>query len=339
MERPATTHVEPSDVTAPSAPAAPAEFVRLRPLEDGPDEGRPHADASLADASQGDTRHEVIVPGPGEPASARPEAARSVPAQPGAAESLPAEPVPAESVPAESVPAGAVPAEPGTSGSGATAAVDTEDEGHHVFELPRIRALLVHALPRFFEGVIAPVLVFYAALTLLGLNGALVAAVAWVYGGIAYRYLRGHPVPGMLMLAAVGVTVRAGLSAATGSAVVYFLQPTLGTLLVSMSFLASVPLGRPLAMKLARDMAPIPDAFLKHGRVHRFFLRISLLWSMVLFTNVLVSVWMLFNQSIGTYLWLRTSIVAALGAVGVGISVWGFRRLLRHINWKPAGSA
>ncbi|GGV27731.1 hypothetical protein GCM10010182_58240 [Actinomadura cremea] len=269
------------------------------------------------------------MPGPGEPASARPEAARSVPAQPGAAESVPAEPVPAEPVPAE----------PGTSGSGATAAVDTEGEGHHVFELPRVRALLVHALPRFFEGVIAPVLVFYAALTLLGLNGALVAAVAWVYGGIAYRYLRGHPVPGMLMLAAVGVTVRAGLSAATGSAVVYFLQPTLGTLLVSMSFLASVPLGKPLAMKLARDMAPIPDAFLKHGRVHRFFLRISLLWSMVLFTNVLVSVWMLFNQSIGTYLWLRTSIVAALGAVGVGISVWGFRRLLRHINWKPAGSA
>ena len=125
-------------------------------------------------------------------------------------------------------------------------------------ELPRIRALLLHALPRFVEGVVAPVVVFYAALAMLGLNGALVAAVAWVYGGIVFRYLRGHPVSGMLLLAAVGVTVRAGLAAATHSAVVYFLQPTLGTLMVSMAFLASVPLGRPLAMKLARDMAPIP---------------------------------------------------------------------------------
>lgn len=299
MERPATTHTEPSAVTAPSAPAAPAEPVRHRHahLEDAV-LGEARAEEARAD----DGRHGTIVPGPGGPASA---------------ETAPSAPEPA----------------------GATAAQDEEGEGHHVFELPRIRALLVHALPRFFEGVIAPVLVFYAALTLLGLNGALVAAVAWVYGGIAYRYLRGHPVSGMLMLAAVGVTVRAALSAATGSAVVYFLQPTLGTLIVSMSFLASVPLGRPLAMKLAKDMAPIPEAFLKHGRVHRFFLRISLLWAMVLFTNVLVSVWMLFNQSIGTYLWLRTSIVAALGAVGVGISVWGFKRLLRHINWKPAGSA
>ncbi|WP_233617585.1 MULTISPECIES: VC0807 family protein [Actinomadura] len=298
MERPATTHTEPSAVTAPSAPAAPAELVRPphAHLEDAV-----LAEARAAEARADDGRHGAIVPEPGGPASA--EAASSGPAP-----------------------------------AGATAAQD-EDEGHHVFELPRIRALLVHALPRFFEGVIAPVLVFYAALTLLGLNGALVAAVAWVYGGIAYRYLRGHPVSGMLMLAAVGVTVRAGLSAATGSAVVYFLQPTLGTLIVSMSFLASVPLGKPLAMKLAKDMAPIPEAFLKHGRVHRFFLKISLLWSMVLFTNVLVSVWMLFNQSIGTYLWLRTSIVAALGAVGVGLSVWGFKRLLRHIDWKPAGSA
>ncbi|MGH3242174.1 MAG: VC0807 family protein [Spirillospora sp.] len=210
---------------------------------------------------------------------------------------------------------------------------------HHGFELPRVTALLMHALPRFVEGVIAPVAVFYAALTLLGLNGALVAAVAWVYGGIIYRFVRGHPVSGMLMLAAVGVTVRAATAAATHSAVVYFLQPTLGTLIISLSFLASVPLGRPLAMKLARDMAPIPEAFLKHARVHQFFLRISLLWSMVLFTNVAVSLWMLFNESISMYLWFRTGIVAGLGAIGVAVSVWGFRRVVRHVNREPAPAA
>jgi hypothetical protein len=208
--------------------------------------------------------------------------------------------------------------------------------GHHVFELPRMTAMLVHALPRFVEGVIAPVAVFYAALMLLGLNGALVAAVAWVYGGIIYRYVRGHPVSGMLMLAAVGVTVRAALAAATQSAVIYFLQPTLGTLCVSLAFLASVPLGKPLAMKLAKDMAPIPDAFYKHDRVHRFFLKISLLWSGVLLANVGVSLWMLFNESISMYLWIRTGIVAGLGVIGIAVSVWGFKRVVRHINREPA---
>lgn len=222
---------------------------------------------------------------------------------------------------------------------GATKAGEAQGGGHHTFELPRLRALLIHALPRFVEGCIAPVVVFYTALVLLGLTGALVAAVAWVYGGIVYRYVRGHPVSGMLMLAAIGVTVRAGLAAATHSAVVYFLQPTLGTLCVSMAFLASVPLGRPLAMKLAKDMAPIPDAFYKHARVHKFFLRISLLWSAVLLANVGVSLWMLFSQSISMYLFIRTGIVAALGAIGIAVSVWGFKRLVHRVNREPAAPA
>lgn len=202
----------------------------------------------------------------------------------------------------------------------------------HGFELPRLTAMLRHALLPFVEGVVGPVAVFYAALVLLGLNGALIAAVGWVYVGIVWRVLRGQAVSGMLLLAALGVTVRAGLAAVTGSAVVYFLQPTLGTLLVSMTFLASVPLRRPLAQKLATDMMPLPEAFLAHVRVQRFFLRISLLWSLVFLVNAVVSLWMLFHESIHTYLWVRTSLVAALGAAAVLVSIWGFRRCLRHVN-------
>ncbi|WP_157431185.1 VC0807 family protein [Actinomadura hibisca] len=210
--------------------------------------------------------------------------------------------------------------------------------GHCAFEMPRLTAMLRHALPRFVEGVIAPVAVFYAAFALLGLNGGLAAAVTWVYGGILWRRLRGHAVSAMLVLAALGVTVRAGLAAVTHSAVVYFLQPTLGTLLVAMTFLASVPLGRPLAQKVATDMVPMPEAFLRHDRVRRFFLRISLLWSLVFFVNAALSLWMLFSQSIGVYLWVRTGLVAALGAVAVVVSVWGFRRCLHHVNAAGAGN-
>ncbi|ACY98169.1 MULTISPECIES: VC0807 family protein [Thermomonospora] len=206
----------------------------------------------------------------------------------------------------------------------------------HGFELPPLTVMLRCALPRFIEGVIAPVAVFYAAFVLLGLNGGLVAAVLWVYGGIAWRKVRGHPVPGMLLLAALGVTVRAALAAATGSPVVYFLQPTLGTLLVSMTFLASVPLNRPLAQKIATDMVPMPEAFLRQERVRRFFLRISLLWALVFAANAAISLWVLFHESIGTYLWVRTGLVTALGAAAAGVSILGFNRCLRHVGAAPA---
>jgi hypothetical protein len=214
--------------------------------------------------------------------------------------------------------------------------VNSSRSHHNGFELPRLTAMLRHALPHFVEGVIAPVAVFYAALVLLGLNGALIAAVSWVYVGILWRVARRLPVSGMLMLAALGVTIRAVLAAATGSAVVYFLQPTLGTLLVSMTFLASVPMRRPLAQKLATDMVPLPEAFLAHVRVRQFFLRISLLWSLVFLVNALISLWMLFHESIGTYLWVRTSLVAALGTAAVLISLIGFRRCLRHVTTETA---
>jgi hypothetical protein len=196
--------------------------------------------------------------------------------------------------------------------------------------------MLRHALPNFIEGVIAPVAVFYAALVLLGFHGALIAAVGWVYTGVLWRVVRRRPVSGTLMLAAVGVTIRAVLAAATGSVVVYFLQPTLGTLLVSMSFLCSVPLRRPLAQKIATDMVPMPDAFLEHDRVRQFFLRISLLWSLVFLVNSLISLWLLLHQSIGFFLWVRTSIVAVLGAAAVAVSVLGFRRLLHNVNAERA---
>jgi hypothetical protein len=102
-----------------------------------------------------------------------------------------------------------------------------------------------------------------------------------------------------------------------------------------MAFLASVPLRRPLAQKVATDMVPMPEAFLRHARVRQFFLRISLLWSLVFFTNALFSLWMLFHESIGTFLWVRTSVVALLGAAAAAVSVLGFRRCLRHVNGEP----
>jgi hypothetical protein len=208
-----------------------------------------------------------------------------------------------------------------------------------VFEMPRLTILLRHALPRFVEGVLAPVAVFYAALVVLGFHGALIAAVGWVYVGVLWRLVRRRPVPGTLLLAAIGVTARAVVSAVTGSVVIYFLQPTFGTLIVSMTFLASVPLGKPLAQKLAVDMVPLPDAFLEHERVRQFFLRISLLWSMVLLANVGITLWLLLSQSIGVFLWVRTGVVAGLGAAAIAVSIFSFRRLLRRVNAERAHSA
>ncbi|WP_248960610.1 VC0807 family protein [Sphaerisporangium perillae] len=200
------------------------------------------------------------------------------------------------------------------------------------FTLPRITALLRQAVPKLLEGVVAPLAVFYTALAVLGLDGALVAAVTWVYAGVLWRVVRRRPVPGTMMLAAIAITARAALGWWTGSAVVYFLQPELGTICISMAFLASVRLNRPLVQKLTLDYIHLPSAVLRHERVRRFFARITLLWAFVLLANSAVSIWLLLHQSIGTYLLVRTSVVAAISGVAVGVSIYAFRRVLRRLH-------
>ncbi|MGW4643756.1 VC0807 family protein [Sphaerisporangium sp. NPDC004334] len=200
------------------------------------------------------------------------------------------------------------------------------------FTLPRITALFRQAVPRLLEGVVAPLAVFYTALAVLGLDGALVAAVSWVYAGVLWRVVRRRPVPGTMLLAAIAITARAALGWWTGSAVVYFLQPELGTICISMAFLASVRLNRPLVQKLTLDYIHLPSAVLRHERVRRFFARITLLWAFVLLANSAVSIWLLLHQSIGTYLLVRTSVVAAISGVAVGVSIYAFRRVLHRLH-------
>ncbi|GAB2852780.1 hypothetical protein GCM10022221_60290 [Actinocorallia aurea] len=205
----------------------------------------------------------------------------------------------------------------------------------HGFTLPPFGQMLRHAAPRFTEGVLAPVAVFYLALLALGQTGAVFVAVGWVFAAIAWRAVRRQPVPGTLFLAAIGVCARAALAFGTGDPRLFFLQPTLGTLAVGAVFLCSVPLGRPMAQKVATDLVPLPPEFLAHAGVRRFFLRISLLWALVFFTNALFSLWLLFHESLETFLLLRTSVVALLWIAAAAVTLIGFRRAMTLATARP----
>ncbi|MBG0828630.1 hypothetical protein HS041_12710 [Planomonospora sp. ID67723] len=209
---------------------------------------------------------------------------------------------------------------------------------HQPFALPRLTVLARQAAPRLLEGVVAPLAVFYAALAALGENGAMIAAAAWVYTGIGWRLVRRVRVPATMFLAALAITLRTMIGLWSGSTVVFFLQPELGTICISMVFLASVRLRHPLVQKLTLDYVHLPSAVLRNERVRRFFARITLLWAFVLLANSTVSIWLLLHQSIGTYLLIRTSAVAAITGTAAAFSVWAFRRVLRRLQHDPAAA-
>src|SRR4051812_1211480 len=170
------------------------------------------------------------------------------------------------------------------------------------FQIPRLRTLASHALPAMIESSFIPLGLFYLAMWAAGLWVALVVALLWSYGALLRRLVTGAHIPGLLLIGAVGLTARTVLAFLTGSVLVYFLQPVLTTVGIAAVFLFSIPAGRPLAERLARDFCPFPDGMLARPPVRRFFARITLLWAFVQLSNAAVTLWLLLTRSVATYM-------------------------------------
>lgn len=204
------------------------------------------------------------------------------------------------------------------------------------FQLPRLGAMLRHAAPRVVEGTLLPVGVFLLGLRFLGVAGAIVAGLGFVYAAIGWRVATGRRVPGLLLLGALTLTTRSILTLLTGSVFLFFLQPTLGTVLVATAFLLSVPARRPLAARIARDFCPIPPELADHAPVQRFFTQISLLWAVAQLTNAVLTIWLLLTESVGSFVVTRSIVSLCLSALTVTLSILWFRRSLReHVVFAP----
>jgi hypothetical protein len=199
--------------------------------------------------------------------------------------------------------------------------------------LPRLTTLARTAAPKLLEAVVAPLAIFYAGMVLLGFTGALFAALGWVYLGLAWRLVRRIRVPATMVLAALAITLRTAVAFWTDSWRLYFIQPELGTIVIGFVFLASVRLNRPLVQKLTLDYVHLPAAILRHERMRRFFARITLLWAFVLLSNSAVSIWLAVHEAFpGTFMILRTSVVAVMSGLAIAFSVYAFRRVLRRLH-------
>jgi hypothetical protein len=217
--------------------------------------------------------------------------------------------------------------------AGASGRANGVEQHQHHFELPKLRDLARHAAPKALEATVVPVALFYLTLKLLGPTGAICIALGWNYLALVRRLVRREKVPGLLVLSSLALTARSLLALASGASLfVYFLQPSLATALIGGAFLLSVPLGKPLAEKLAHDFVPLPPGLLKRPRIRRLFLHISLLWALVLITNAAGTVALLLNVPIATYLLAKTGLSSGLTVAGVVVSFWWFRRGLRRHN-------
>ncbi len=196
--------------------------------------------------------------------------------------------------------------------------------------LPRPRKVLRHAVPVVLEGVVGPLVLFYLLLVVSGFRGALIAALTWSYLALGRRLLRGERVSMLLLLGTILITLRTAIAFITGSAFVYFAQPTAGTIVISLALLVSAVLGRPFTQRFAHDFCPIDPAIMRRPLVRRFFIRISVLWASVLMLNAGLVFWLLVSSSLRSFVLERSAVTYGLTAIAIFFSITGFMAMMRR---------
>jgi hypothetical protein len=196
--------------------------------------------------------------------------------------------------------------------------------------LPPIRVLVLRAVPRLVEGVVAPTAVFLLLLHFFGVSAAIVGGFAWSASVIVVRRILGREIPALVLLGVGILFVRTVLALATGSSFLYFLQPTLGTAVAGVAILITAMLGQPLVLRIARDFCPFPSDAMEDAHFRRFFLGISLLWGVSQLLNAAVTLWLLVSQSVGTYVVARTAMSWTLSGTVIAITVAWFIRVAQR---------
>lgn len=214
---------------------------------------------------------------------------------------------------------------------------------HHPIVIPNIRKAVRHALPNLIEGKLVPLALFVGFLELAGTMWALLIALTWSLGAVGYRRATGSRIPGLIVLSTVTLAARTIAALATGSMVIYFLQPTITTVFVGLAFLVSVPMGKPLAQRLAYDILPFDEATQSHPQVKQFFVRLSLIWSVMSLVNASITVWLLLTQSTTTFVLVKSVLGPCTAAVTIAVAFTWFRltiaRTGTRLVWQHRGSS
>ncbi|MEV0072700.1 VC0807 family protein [Amycolatopsis sp. NPDC050768] len=196
-------------------------------------------------------------------------------------------------------------------------------------DLPSFRNLVVGGGRHLLESTLVPAGLFYLLLTLVSFDSGVIAALCWSVVVIVTRLVMRKPVPAVLWLTSALLIVRTALGLATGSAFLYFLQPTLQNFVIASLFLVSAPFNKPLLARLAGDFCSFPDTLSGHPGMRRFFQRVSVLWALVFAVNGSVTLVMLAKATVGNFLMVSTAGSYSLVALAIVGSLLWFRRSLR----------
>jgi intracellular septation protein A len=166
--------------------------------------------------------------------------------------------------------------------------------------------------PHIIESSLIPTAIFYCCLVLAGLGAAYAGAIVWLYAAVVCRLVRHRPIPPLLVLGVIGITVRTAVAVSSGSAFFYFAQPILASLVMGCVFLVSIAIGRPMVERLALEFWP-PVARLLRG--------LTFWWAGINLAIAATTLLLLLWLPMATYVAVKQATSLALMGIGVAVTI------------------
>jgi hypothetical protein len=203
------------------------------------------------------------------------------------------------------------------------------DAPPYVIEIGALRPAVTRAARLFAETVLVPTGLLYLLLHVAGLVPALAAVLGWCALTVTIRWIAGRHLPGTLLVCVGSLVARATVALALSSALVYLVQPVIGSLFMAALFLGSALLGRPITMRLARDFVALPVHLLQHRGLQRVFTQTAALWGLGRLVDAGMSMVFL-HMGVDAALLSRGLLSGVLTALMVVVcAAWGIRCLRR----------
>jgi hypothetical protein len=162
-----------------------------------------------------------------------------------------------------------------------------------------------------------------------GLGTAYAAALLWLGASVAIRLVRHRPIPPLLVLGVIGMTVRTTVAVASGSSFVYFAQPIAGSVVMAGVFLTSVLVGKPMVEKLALEFWPLTPELLALPSVSRLLRGLTFLWAGVNLAIGATTLTLLLTVPLATYVAVKQLASLAITGTGVAITIERSLRVAR----------
>ena len=186
---------------------------------------------------------------------------------------------------------------------------------------PQLKAVTARVAASLATAVVVPAVLFATTLVLLGVDQAVIVALAWMAGAMCWRWATGRPVSWLLVLTLGIMTVKTSFTLATGNTFVYFVQPVFTDAVVATVFLGSLCTASPVVARIAPDFYPVDGALAARPRIRLLFRRLTLMWGLVIVVKGSVTLWLLLSLSTVDFVVIKGSAVLVLTLTAAAVTV------------------